>query len=207
MSKKYKDMTPEEQGRFLDAMNKVEGGKVGTVTAGTGKLTPGNMTVASSGTVTTPAAARDTSGRATAATDPRVAGNQPPAGNQPVAATTQTTSLPAVDAMQTFVSKGLLPATTALQDLVSKGLQPLTAALADKNANKTGTGSTAQNNSPNSSQASGGKPKEATLNDVVAGLTDLNTNMSQLIKATKQTVDLNSDQLRVQKGLSNNLYT
>lgn len=31
MNKKYVDMTPEEKGKFLDAMNKVEGGKAGTI--------------------------------------------------------------------------------------------------------------------------------------------------------------------------------
>jgi hypothetical protein len=36
MSKKYTDMNPTEQSKFLDAMNKVEGGKEGTVTAANG---------------------------------------------------------------------------------------------------------------------------------------------------------------------------
>lgn len=34
MNKKYVDMSPKEQSMFLDAMNKIEGGKKGTVTAG-----------------------------------------------------------------------------------------------------------------------------------------------------------------------------
>jgi hypothetical protein len=36
LNKKYSDMTPEEQNKFLDAMTKVEGGHAGTVTAANG---------------------------------------------------------------------------------------------------------------------------------------------------------------------------
>jgi hypothetical protein len=43
MSRRYSDMTPEEQRKFLDAMYQIEGGKVGRVTAAPEKRALGSL--------------------------------------------------------------------------------------------------------------------------------------------------------------------